>query len=69
MQSFTSVVEHCPVTGHYIGYVPGSRGARSQGETLEELNEHLMEVISTLLEDGAPPMKGTFIGIQVVMVA
>lgn len=41
-------------TGLYVGYVPGLAGAHSQGETLEELNVNLREVIAMLLEDGEP---------------
>ena len=37
-------------TGLYVGYVPGFPGAHSQGETLEELNENLKEVIAMLTE-------------------
>ena len=69
MQTFTAVVEHCPDTSLYIGYVPGFPGAHSQGETLEELNDNLKEVIAMILDEGAPPMTGEFVGTQVVMVA
>ena len=69
MQTFTSVVEHCPDTDLYIGYVPGFPGAHSQGETLEELNANLKEVITMIIDEGAPPMEGEFVGTQVVVVA
>ena len=36
MRNFTAVVEKCPDTGLYVGYVPGFPGAHSQGETLDE---------------------------------
>jgi len=45
-------VERCPDTRLYVRYVPGFPGAHSQGETLEELNVNLREVIAMLLEDG-----------------
>ncbi len=54
MQAYTSVVERCPDTGLYAGYVPGFPGAHSQGETLEELNVNLKEVIGILLDEGPP---------------
>ena len=54
MQTYTAVVERCLDTGLYVGYVPGFPGAHSQGETLEELNGNLREVIAMLLEDGEP---------------
>ena len=68
MKSYTAVVEKCSETKLFIGYVPGFPGAHSQGETLDELNENLKEVISMLLEDGDPVMDGEFIGTQQVSV-
>ena len=55
MTSYTAVVERCPETGLYVGYVPGFPGAHSQGQTLDELQKNLREVIEMLLEDGDPP--------------
>ncbi len=49
MRTYTAVVEQCPDTRLYVGYVPGFPGAHSQGETLEELNDNLKEVIAMLL--------------------
>jgi predicted RNase H-like HicB family nuclease len=54
MKVFTAVIERCPDTKLYIGYVPGFPGAHSQGESLDELNSNLREVIEMLLEDGEP---------------
>jgi hypothetical protein len=34
-------------TGLYVGYIPGLPGAHSQGETLDELNKNLQEVVAT----------------------
>ena len=56
-------------TGLYVGYVPGFPGAHSQGETLDELNENIREVIAMLLEDGEPSFDAEFVGIQSVQVA
>jgi len=53
MRSFTAVVERCPDTGLYVGYVPGFSGAHTQAETLDELQKNLSEVIEMLLEDMA----------------
>jgi predicted RNase H-like HicB family nuclease len=64
MHSFTAVVEKCNETGLFVGYVPGFPGAHSQGETLDELNENLREVIEMLLEDGEPQLEAEFIGTQ-----
>ena len=69
MQSYTAVVERCPNTGLYVGYIPGFPGAHSQGETLEELNANLKEVIGMILVDGVPAMMGEFVGTQIVVVA
>ena len=69
MKTFTAVIEKCNETGLYVGFVPGFPGAHSQGETLDELNRNLKEVIEMLLEDGQPKMEGEFVGTQNVMVA
>ncbi|MCD4664867.1 MAG: type II toxin-antitoxin system HicB family antitoxin [Bacteroidales bacterium] len=50
MKSCTAVVEKCPDTNLYVGYVPGFPGAHSQGETLDELHNNLIEVIQMLME-------------------
>ena len=69
MHTYTAVVERCLDTGLYVGYVPGFPGAQSQGETLEELNSNLKEVIAMLLEDGEPAIVGEYVGTQAVVVA
>ncbi len=69
MSVFTAVIERCPETGLYVGYVPGFPGAHSQGETQEELRENLHEVVAKLLEDGPPLMESEFVGTQMVEVA
>ena len=69
MRNFPAVIERCADTGLYVGFVPGFPGAHSQGETLEELNNNLKEVIGMLLEDGEPRFETEFVGIQSVVVA
>ena len=69
MRSHTAVIERCPDTGLYVGHVSGFPGAHAQGETIEELNQNLAEVIAMLLEDGEPVMESEFIGAQTVQVA
>ena len=54
MRTFTAVVEKCPDTGFYVGYVPGLPGAHTQADTLDELNDNLREVLEMILEDGEP---------------
>ena len=66
MKHYTAVVERDSETGLYVGYVPGFPGAHSQGETLDELNRNLREVIGMLLEDGEPKLATEFVGIQTV---
>jgi len=69
MQQFTAVIERCSDTGLYVGYVPGFRGAHAQGATLDELQVNLLEVISMLMEDGAPELESEFIGTQTLQVS
>ena len=68
MYNFTAVVEKCVETGLFVGYVPGFPGAHSQGETLNELNLNLREVIEMLLEDGEPHLEAEFVGTQSIEV-
>jgi predicted RNase H-like HicB family nuclease len=67
-KSYTAVVEKCPDTGLFVGYVPGFPGAHTQAESLDELNENLREVVELLLEDGDPKLEGEFVGLQQVAV-
>lgn len=69
MRAFTAVIERCPDTSVFVGYVPGFPGAHSQGDTLDELQQNLSEVIGMLLEDGEPKLESEFIGTQTVQVA
>lgn len=69
MKTYTAVVEKCPDTGLYIGYVPGFPGAHTQAETLDELQSNLHEVIDMLLEDGEPVLEAEFVGTQMVAFA
>jgi predicted RNase H-like HicB family nuclease len=69
MRTFTAVVERDPDTGTYVGYIPGFRGAHSQGDSIDELKTNLREVIEMLLEDGDPPLESEFIGTQTIRVA
>lgn len=69
MRNFTAVVERDSATGLLVGYVPGFPGAHSQGESLDELNANLREVIAMLLEDGEPQLEAEFVGTQNLAVA
>jgi len=68
MKIFKAVVERCPETKLYVGYIPGFPGAHTQGATLDELQENLEEVVSMLLEDGEPRLEAEFVGTQTVSI-
>lgn len=69
MKAFTAIIERCPDTGLYVGFVPGFAGAHSQGESLDELQANLREVIGMLLEDGEPELASEFVGTQSINIA
>jgi predicted RNase H-like HicB family nuclease len=69
MKTFTAVIEKDSDTNLYIGYVPGFPGAHSQGETLDELQSNLCEVIEMLLEDSELEIEGVFVGTQQISVS
>ena len=68
MKTYTAIVERCPDTNLFVGYIPGFPGAHSQAATLDELNRNLKEVVEMLLEDGDPKLEAEFIGTQTVNV-
>jgi predicted RNase H-like HicB family nuclease len=68
MRTYTAVIERCPDTGLYVGYVPGFAGAHSQAETLDELQMNLREVIAMLLDEGEPKLEGEFVGTQTIVI-
>lgn len=69
MKTFTAVIEKDTATNLYVGYVPGFPGAHSQGETLDELQENLREVVEMLLEDETLVFETEFIGVQQISVS
>ena len=69
MKTYSAVIERCPQTGLFVGFVPGFPGAHAQGETLDEVNHSLHDVIAMLLEDGEPVLESEFVGVQNVAVA
>jgi predicted RNase H-like HicB family nuclease len=69
MNTFTAIVEKDFDTNLYVGYVPGFPGAHSQGETLDELQNNLCEVIEMLLEDEQTRFETVFVGTQQIMVS
>lgn len=69
MRTFNVMIERDPETGFYVGSVPGWPGAHSQGDTLDELESNLREVITMLLEDGEPDFESELVGLQMIQVA
>ncbi len=68
MRTFTAIIEKDHATELYVGYVPGFAGAHSQGETLDELQKNLCEVIEMLLGDEEPKIDTEFVGTQQITV-
>ena len=66
--TYTAVIEKCPDTGLYIGYIPGIAGAHSQGKTIEEVQLNLQEVLEMLSEDGNLEQESEFIGTQSIKI-
>ena len=54
--------------GLFVCFVRGLPGAPTQGESLDELQANLREVVSMLLEDGEPRLEAEFVGTQTVAV-
>jgi predicted RNase H-like HicB family nuclease len=71
MRSFTAVVEFDPESKLYVGIVPGLPGAHTQGETLDELQGNLKEVVQLCLDEyeGDIADLPLFVGTQQVVVA
>ena len=69
MRQFSAVIERCPQMKLYVGFILGVPGAHTQGETLDELQANLKEVLELILEDGVPVLQSEFVGIQQVVVA
>ncbi len=69
MKVYSAVIERCTQTSLFVGFVPGFPGAHSQGETLDEVNRNLQEVIEMLVEDGNPILESEFVEVQNVAVA
>lgn len=69
MKQFAAVIERCPETGFYVGFVPGFPGAHTQAESIDELQGNLKEVIEMLLEDGSPVLESEFVGVQQIALA
>ena len=51
MKAVNAYIEKDSESGLYVGIVPGIPGAHTQAETLDELNENLVEVLELCLEE------------------
>jgi predicted RNase H-like HicB family nuclease len=72
MRNLTAFIERDPETGLYVGIIPGLRGAHTQGETLDELQRNLKEVVELCLEEMTQEEKEKipeFVGTQQVEAA
>lgn len=72
MRTFTAYIEYDSETKQYVGIVPGIPGAHTQGETLDELQANLREVMQLCLEEyGLDNLDELprFVGIQQIEVA
>ncbi len=72
-RAFTAYVEYDPDTKLYVGTVPALPGAHTQGQTLDELQRNLEEVVALCLEEKAaahePVEEDRFVGIQRIAVS
>ena len=69
MRKIAAYVERDPETGFYVGIVPGIPGAHTQGETLDELQTNLKEVLALCLEEMESESEiPEFVGIQEIEV-
>ncbi|HBG48448.1 MAG TPA: type II toxin-antitoxin system HicB family antitoxin [Cyanobacteria bacterium UBA9971] len=71
MKTLTAYIEYDEQTKLYVGLIPGIVGAHTQGETLDELNKNLKEVLELCIEENPDLLKDTpkFIGVQQIEVA
>jgi len=69
VRTYNIIVERDADTGVLVGWVPGWPGAHSQGDTLDEVEGNLREVIEMLLEDGEPELESEFVGLQTIRLA
>jgi len=70
-KTFTAFVEYDEDARLYVGTIPNVPGAHTQGETLDELQRNLQEVLELCLEENPELASETqhFVGIQQVEIA
>jgi len=67
MKSYTAIIERCPDTGLYVGFIPGFPGAHSQGASMDELHTNLKEVLEMLVGESEPVHESEFVGTQTIV--
>ncbi len=67
MKTYTAIIERCPDTGLYVGFIPGFPGAHSQGASMDELHTNLKEVLEMLVEESEPAYESEFVGTQTIV--
>jgi predicted RNase H-like HicB family nuclease len=68
MKHYTAIIERCPDTNLFVGYVPGIPGAHTQAESLDELRVNLREVLELLTEEGKDILESEFVGTQQIVI-
>ena len=70
MRTYTAVIERCPDTGLYVGYVPGFRARTHRRKPSTSSTRIFARSSSLLLEDGDPPrLDAEFVGTHTVTIA
>lgn len=60
-KSMLAIIERDLATGLLVGKVPGIPGAHTQGRTVQEVRDHLEEVLRLLVENGAFRLESEFV--------
>lgn len=69
MPTFNALIERDLATGLLVGSIPGVPGAHTQGETIEEVQGNLREVIELLQQENALHPESDFVATLALMVA
>lgn len=67
MRKIAAYIQRDSETGFYVGIVPGIPGGHTQGETLDELQSNLKEVLELCLAEMEEEIP-EFVGIQEIEV-
>lgn len=57
-----AIIERDLETGLLVGSVPGIPGAHTQGRSVEEVRDHLKEVLELLKDEGVLRPESEFVG-------